>query len=85
MSRFFHLCLVSLCLDMPGWKDVKFTNEEILKLNSRLSGFYRMMCGEGNSTGHFEACIENKTFGFEDMVKNAFIGVDAANLKELRL
>ena len=63
---------------MPGWKDVKFTTEEILKLNSRLSGFYRMMCGEGNSTGHFEACVENKTFGYEDMVKYAFIGIDAS-------
>ena len=46
-----------------------------------------MMCGEdASSTKDFEDCIENKTFGPEDSVKNAFrgFGVPTADLTELR-
>ena len=46
-----------------------------------------MMCGEAaTSAEHFEACIEEKTFGPEDSVKNAFrgFGVATADLTEPR-
>ena len=47
-----------------------------------------MMCGgnEASSTEDFEACIERKTFGPEDSVKNAYrgFGVETADLTELR-
>ena len=46
-----------------------------------------MMCGEEeSSTEHFEACIEEKTFGPEDLIRNAYrgFGVPTADLTELR-
>ena len=46
-----------------------------------------MMCGEDASSAEdFEVCIENKTFGPEESVKNAFrgFGVPTADLTEPR-
>ena len=47
-----------------------------------------MMCegNEASSSEHFEDCIEKKTFGPEDSVKNAYrgFGVPTADLTEIR-
>ena len=76
---FFHLFQVTLCPGTIGWKDIEIPNST--------SGVYKMMCGEAaTSAEHFEACIEEKTFGPEDSVKNAYrgFGVPTADLTEPR-
>ena len=86
---FFLLFQVTLCPGTIGWKDVEIPNST--------NGVFRMMCGdqicedeicedEARSREDFVACVENKTFGPEESVRNAFrgFGVPAADLTELR-